>query len=79
MMVLGNLSLVLVSDVTNALVPWGHHDKTPPTGHLKQQRGMVSEFWRPEIRSISYTREVTSTPDHPPKLLHERKTNFYLP
>lgn len=42
---------MLVSDVTNALVPWGHHDKTPPTGHVKQQRSMVSEFWRPEIRS----------------------------
>ena len=32
----------------NILVCWGCHNKEPQTGWLKQQKCMVSQFWRLE-------------------------------
>ena len=34
-----------------ALVSWGHHNKTPQTGWLKDQKVIFSQFWRLEVHN----------------------------
>lgn len=37
-------------------VYWGCYNKVPQTGRLKQQKGIVSQFWRLEIQDKSIDR-----------------------
>lgn len=31
------------------LIPWGYRNKSPRTGGLEPQRGVLSRFWKPEV------------------------------
>ena len=51
------MSAMYKINLLSVLVSWGHHNKRPQTGWLKQQNFFVSQFWRPEVRNQDFGRE----------------------